>query len=98
MRKRETGPRLLTLRSIREGWGHGWLESLDRTEENAVEKYLSECVYLHGNILTWDAELRFCDITVWEDARRFFNDPEYGWRIWSERPGDELRAATPWGQ
>ena len=83
--------RVMLLGELLDGSGHGWLETLD-PEDGYTE--LLECVWLYGSVLASDPAGAYADITVRQDLIRLYADGVA--RVWSDRPGDEQRQATPW--
>lgn len=92
------GPRVLEPEEIGEagtGWREDWYEPEDGEEEY---KSLCRVAWVRGNSVEAEEPdehglFGLSYGSVVPDDR--YNQP-YGWRLWTEKPSEELREKTPW--
>lgn len=88
--------KVLTKKEIMAGQGVGWLENWMRADEESPEmKYVVPCAWLLGNVLEKDTETDYVGHSTPEQVARQYGK-KYGLRIWTDKPTDEQREATPW--
>ena len=98
-RKKRAQARVLPFEYVQRTHGSGWMEEVTPPidDETQPPTTLRECVWLNGWMLVWECGYEYCDIYTSEDAQAHYNRADCGMRIWSDRPGPKLMAATPWG-
>ena len=89
-------PRVLTLDEVLTGKGCGWIENwFEPDEETGAPDYkeLFECAWCYGGVVMMESGM--LDHSEPEHVKKFYGK-KYGTRIWTGRPTEEEREATPW--